>query len=171
MTSEEMALVGEIDRTEHIDLLYVQRGTDLVERPGEWSAPPWETTGDGEHSVAAKTAELEAYLDAGGIALGAFVGGRLVGLGVVVPHVRPTIAQLAFLHVTHASRGAGIGRRLTEEMAQIARDAGATAMVVSASPTGNTVRFYLRRGFAPMAEPLPELLEHEPEDVHMGMAL
>jgi hypothetical protein len=29
------------------------------------------------------------------------------------------------------------------------------------------VRFYLGRGYEPMAEPLPELLEREPGDVHM----
>jgi hypothetical protein len=33
------------------------------------------------------------------------------------------------------------------------------------------VRFYLRRGFEPMAEPLPELYEREPEDVHMRKRL
>lgn len=33
----ELSRVGEIDRTEHIDLLYEQRGTELVERPGNWS--------------------------------------------------------------------------------------------------------------------------------------
>jgi hypothetical protein len=40
-------------------------------------------------------------------------------------------------------------------------------MVVSATPSLNTVRFYRRRGFEPMAEPLPELYELEPADVQM----
>ena len=44
-------------------------------------------------------------------------------------------------------------------------------MVVTATPTGNTVRFYLGRGFQPMAEPFPELFELEPEDVHMRKVL
>ena len=44
-------------------------------------------------------------------------------------------------------------------------------MVVSATPSENTVRFYLRRGFAPMADPFPELFELEPEDVHMRKTL
>ena len=44
-------------------------------------------------------------------------------------------------------------------------------MVVTATPTENTVRFYLSRGFEPMAEPLPELFELEPEDVHMHKVL
>ena len=109
----ELSLVGEIDRTEHIDLLYEQRGTELVERPGDWSASAWDADGHGEHSVEAKRDELEDYVDAGGLAFGAFVDGRLVGIGVVVPHLRPAVAQLAFLHVTQTLRAAGIGSRLS----------------------------------------------------------
>jgi hypothetical protein len=44
-------------------------------------------------------------------------------------------------------------------------------MVVSATPSQNTVRFYLGRGFALMARPLPELLAREPEDVHLHKVL
>ena len=54
----ELSLVGEIDRTEHIDLLYEQRGTELVERPGDWSASAWDADGHGEHSIEAKRDEL-----------------------------------------------------------------------------------------------------------------
>jgi hypothetical protein len=44
-------------------------------------------------------------------------------------------------------------------------------MVVSATPSAHTVRFYQDRGFELMAQPLPELFEREPEDVHMRKAL
>jgi GNAT superfamily N-acetyltransferase len=111
------------------------------------------------------------YADDGGIARGAFSNGRLVGIGVVVPHIRPAIAQLAYLHVSHGYRFAGIGRRLSVDLELIARRAGDTEIVVSATPTENTVRFYLARGYRPMAQPLPELLELEPEDIHMGKAI
>jgi GNAT superfamily N-acetyltransferase len=167
----ELSRVGEIDRTEHIDLLYEQRGTELVERPGTWTASAWDVDGHGEHSVKAKRHELEHYVDAGGIGFGAFVDGRLVGLGVVVPHLRPAVAQLAFLHVTQTFRGSGIGGRLSSELERVARGAGDSAMVVSATPSANTVRFYQGRGFELMPEPLPELFEREPEDVHMRKVL
>lgn len=167
----ELSRVGEIDRTEQIDLLYEQRGTDLVDRPGSWSAPAWDREGDGEHSVDAKRRELEGYADAGGIALGAFDGEQLVGIGVVVPHLRPGVAQLAFLHVTRSHRATGIGSLLTAAMEDLARRDGDTAMVVSATSSANTVRFYRGRGFDLMAEPLAELFEREPEDVHLRKAL
>ena len=156
---------------ERIDVLYDQHGTQLVARHGDWSASAWDPDGHGEHSVEAQVHALEHYVDAGGIALGAFASGRLVGIGVVVPHLRPGIAQLAFLHVSAPLRATGIGSRLSEQLEQIARTAGDSDMVVSATPSENTVRFYLGRGFQPMAEPLAELFELEPEDVHMRKVL
>jgi GNAT superfamily N-acetyltransferase len=171
LARSEMSRVAEIDRSERIDTLVEQHGERLVERRGEWDAPAWDPRGSGEHSVEAKVRELEGYLDLGGSALAALVGDQLVGLGVVVPQRHPGVAQLAFLHVSAASRGNGIGRQLAEALEHRARDSGAQRMVVSATPTGNTVRFYLRRGFRPMAAPLPELIEVEPEDIHMSMTL
>jgi ribosomal protein S18 acetylase RimI-like enzyme len=163
----DLARVGDIDRTEQIDLLYVQHDTELEAVSGDFSARAWFTDRDGEHSVGAQRRTCEHYLDAGGTALGAFDGERLVGIGIVVPHVRPGIAQLAYLHVSDGYRGRGIGVRLNDDLEHIAREAGATGLVVSATPSENTVRFYLGRGFEPDAEPLPELLELEPEDVHL----
>jgi GNAT superfamily N-acetyltransferase len=168
---QELSRVGEIDRTERIDTLLVQRGVELEAVTGDFSAAPWRTEGDGGHSVAHQVAECERYLDAGGIAIGALAGDRLVGIGVVVPHVRSGVAQLAFMHVSDGHRGRGIGVQLADELERIAREAGDTTMVVSATPSANTVRFYRGRGFEPTATPLPELLELEPDDVHMDKRL
>jgi ribosomal protein S18 acetylase RimI-like enzyme len=163
----ELARVGEIDRTERIDRLYVQRGTELEAIDGDFSARSWQLEGHGEHSVAHQVEECERWAAAGGIALGAFDESRLVGMGIVVPEVRPGVAQLAFLHVSDGFRDRGVGRRLNDELDAIARSGGATRIVVSATPSANTVDFYRRRGYAPTASPLPELLAREPEDVHL----
>lgn len=167
----ELSRVVEIDRTERIDVLYDQHGSQLVARHGNWSASAWDPEGRGEHSVEAQVNALEHYVDNGGIALGAFASGQLVGIGVVVPHLRPGIAQLAFLHVSAPSRATGIGSCLSDQLEQIARTAGDSDMVVSATPSENTVRFYLGRGFQPVAEPLADLLALEPDDVHMRKVL
>jgi ribosomal protein S18 acetylase RimI-like enzyme len=163
--------VAEIDRREHIDVLYDQHGTRLVPRHGDWDAAAWDPDGVGDHSVSAQRRALEHAVDAGGSAFGAFAGAPLVGIGVVVPHLRPGIAQLAFLHVSARWRASGIGCRLSEQLDHVARTAGDVEMVVSATPSGNTVRFYRGRGFRPMAEPLAELFDAEPDDVHMHKAL
>jgi len=167
----ELSRIAEIDRTERIEVIYEQHGTELVERRGNWNSPAWDPVGNGDHSVEVHRRALERYVDAGGIAIGAFSEGRLVGIGVVVLHLHPEIAQLAFLHVSEGFRAAGIGTHLSDELDAIARDGGDSEMVVSATPSENTVRFYMHRGYELMARALPELYELEPEDVHMRKAL
>jgi GNAT superfamily N-acetyltransferase len=167
----DLARIGDIDRAERIETIFIQHGTKLESRSGDWSARSWLVEGEGEHTVAAQRKECELYLDAGGTALGAFDGERLVGVGLVTPHVRPGIAQLAYLYVSNGYRGRGVGVRLNDDLEDIARVAGDVEIVVSATPSENTVRFYLARGYEPDAEPLPELVEREPEDVHMRKRL
>jgi GNAT superfamily N-acetyltransferase len=171
LEQNELSRLGEIDRTERIDVLFDQHGTQLVARHGEWSAPAWDVDGHGEHSVEAKIREARHHLISGGVARGAFAEGAMVGVGIVVPHLQPGIAQLAFLHVSAGWRTRGIGRRLCEDLEQIARSAGDADMVVSATPSENTVRFYLGCGFEPTAQPVAELFDLEPEDVHLRKRL
>lgn len=163
----ELVRVGEIDRTERIDVVYVQRGTQLERIEGAFDASPWAVEGRGEHSIAHQRENLRRLAARGATSLGAFDGARLVGIGVLLPHLRPGVAQLAFLHVGRSFRDRGVGGRLVAELERIARQAGDERMVVSATPSEHTVRFYRGRGFRLMAQPLPELLALEPEDVHL----
>jgi GNAT superfamily N-acetyltransferase len=171
LACDELSRVGEIDRTERIDVLFEQHGAELVPRRGTWNAAAWDPDGHGEHSVDAQHQALVRYVDAGGVVRGAFSHGRLVGIGVVVPHIRPAMAQLAFLHVSQEFRATGIGSRLCVDLEEIALRAGDTDIVVTATPSENTVHFYLGRGYRPMKQPVPELFELEPEDIHMSKAI
>jgi GNAT superfamily N-acetyltransferase len=171
LEAHELARVAEIDRTERIDAIYVQHGSQLELVEGDRSSPPWDSEGHGEHSVAVVRSALEDWVRRGATALGAFDQDRLVGMGVLLPHLRPRVAQLAFLYVSDGYRGRGIGGRLARDLENIARTSGDTAIVVSATPSVSTVRFYRGRGFELMAEPLLELYELEPEDIHMQKRL
>ncbi|WP_157913112.1 GNAT family N-acetyltransferase [Candidatus Promineifilum breve] len=171
MGPAELSRLGEIDRTERITSIYVQHGVDLEEQPHNFDVPPWLPTGDGFHSIPHQIGFCEEHIARGALLFGAFDGERLVGMGLMTPQVRPGIAQLAHLHVSDRYRGRGVGRRLVEKMAEAAREMGDLEMVVSSSPSANTVRFYMGCGFAPMAEPLAELFEKEPEDVHLSKRL
>jgi GNAT superfamily N-acetyltransferase len=171
MEPAELNRLGEIDRTERIESIYIQRGAELEESAQTFDVPPWSPTGSHAHSVPDQIGFLEHHASRGASIFGAFDGERLVGIGLVTPHIRPGVAQLAYLHVGNGYRGRGIGRRLAEEMENVARRLGDWEIVVSATPTVNTVRFYMSCGFAPMAEPLPELFEQEPEDVHLSKRL
>ncbi len=167
LVAADLDRLGEIDRTERVETRFVQHGVRLEPQTGDWSAPPWSSEGDGEHSVAYQRAECERYLAAGGIGVCAYEGERLVGIGLVKPGLRPGIAQLAYLYVNQSHRGRGIGVQLAAELERLAREHGDEVMVVSSTQSGNTVRFYRGRGFEPMAQPLPELYELEPDDIHM----
>jgi len=168
---DELSRIAEIDRQERIESLYEQHGVQLVERHGTWDAPAWDADGDGEHSVAAKVREAERHVEAGGVAVGAFANDRLAGIGIVLPHLRAQIAQLAFLHVSAPFRDGGIGSRLSDLLDQIARERGATEIVVSATPSAHTVRFYLANGYQPAEQPMAELVQLEPDDIHLRKSL
>jgi hypothetical protein len=53
----------------------------------------------------------------------------------------------------------------------IAREGGAHTLYVSATPSQSAVGCYRSRGFVPTPDPIPELLDLEPEDVHMALDL
>ena len=78
-SSAELARAGEIDRTERIDTLYVQRGVELEPVAGDFSASAWHAEGGGEHSVAHQVEACARWEAAGGTAIGAFAGDRLSG--------------------------------------------------------------------------------------------
>lgn len=171
MQPAELVRLGEIDRTERIETIYIQRRQTLEESQQFFDVPPWSPNGDHAHSVPNQIGFLRWHVSRGAYIFGAFDGERLAGIGLVTPHIRPSIAQLTFLHVSDGYRGQGIGRRLVVELERLARAAGDTEMVVSATPSVNTVNFYMGCGYEPMAEPLPELYEEEPEDVHLSKRL
>ena len=96
--------------------------------------------------------------------------GELVGI-VVLDNQRigkhKDQLQLKFLHVSRSHRQKGLGTRLFELARATARRTGAKRLYISATPSENTVNFYLRLGCAVAEEPDPELFELEPEDIHL----
>ena len=81
------------------------------------------------------------------------------------------VAYLATLYVTDAARGSGVGSALVKAVLQTAREQGATDLYVSATPTRETVDFYLAQGFVRLATPNPRLIELEPDDIHLQRKL
>lgn len=108
--------------------------------------------------------------DRGGTFVGMFDAEALIGMSVLesarVGRGRDQM-QLSYLYVSRTYRGRGVGKRLFEEAASFAREAGASALYVSAAPTENTVDFYLNRGCVLAPEPDPALLAAEPDDIHL----
>jgi predicted N-acetyltransferase YhbS len=162
---EEIGRLWTIDRRELVERIYEVQEGGLVLQPGLFDIPGWPT---GEP---AKTMPLlEASFDRGGVFLGVFEGSRLVGAAVIdTRRLGPAadLVQLSFLHVGRDHRRMGLGTQLYEAAHAVAAQLGAAGLYVSATPSENTVDFYRRRGCRVTADPDPELLALEPEDVHL----
>ncbi|MEA3056945.1 MAG: hypothetical protein QOD30_2377 [Actinomycetota bacterium] len=162
-------LLGAIDRTEHVDVQYAVVDGALVEVPVFMEEiPPWDPVGDGPHTVSSHVRFATSVVDEhGGIVLGAYVDGAVVGEAIVAPSYEPPLAWFASLHVSRAHRRHGVAAALWDECVRLARESGATQLYVSATETGSAVGFYLSRGCR-LADPVhPRLFEDEPEDIHL----
>lgn len=165
----DVRLMHEIDRSEQLEIEYRVDGGKLVSYESEMMVPAWDRVGSGDHSVNHLIAFCEPYLNGGAQLLGAFEDGAVVGMAVVEPRLRPYLGWLALLHVSHGQRRSGVGQALWDESLAVAGDSGATAIYVSATPTGSAVGFYLKQGcrLAGRDEIVQELFVLEPDDVHL----
>jgi ribosomal protein S18 acetylase RimI-like enzyme len=167
---QEIGRIREIDRSERVTVGYRVVQGELEASAVHWDVPSFRTEGSGEHTISAQVRFCEKHLEAGALALGAFRAGILAGIGLMTPGIRPGVAQLAYLHVSREHRRAGIATRLVAELIRFAAQAGARQVYVSSVPSESAVGFYRSCGFR-LATPLPELLEQEPEDIHMILDL
>jgi GNAT superfamily N-acetyltransferase len=143
----DVARIWEIDRRETHDETYVLRDGALELVPNRFEIPGWDPAMI-EHDA--------PRLEAADARLGAFDGGRLVGVAVLEGE------RLYSLYVDAAYRGRGIGTLLFEEAA-----ARVPRLLVSSIPTRNTVDFYLARGCRLDPAPPPEQVAAEPDDIQL----
>ncbi|RQT15357.1 N-acetyltransferase [Burkholderia contaminans] len=165
LTRDDVPLVWTIDRREIIEHLYVLRDGALHLVPDFYDVAGW-PDGEADHY----TPILLDCHDRGGWCVGTFDGARLVAAVFVDsqplgPH--GDMLQLKFLHVSHDWRGCGLGEQLYRAAREQARAMGAARLYVSATPSQNTIDFYLRLGFTVSASPDPALYALEPEDIHL----
>lgn len=163
----DIDLIGEIDRSEYMDIEYSMAGGRLVSRPVEFDIPTWHLQGTGDFSVAGVIEEWRPVVAAGAVLMGAFERDELLGLVIVERSLEPGLAWLAFLHVSRQHRRRGVATALWSAAEAVAAEADAESMYVSAAPSGSAVGFYLSRGCRLADPPHPELLAKEPEDIHL----
>jgi GNAT superfamily N-acetyltransferase len=125
---------GDGDRWRRIRLLALREapyafGTTYAEA-GQWSAARWE----------AQLVELATFV--------AVVDGRDVGVVRGAPHLRSDHRELISMWVAPIARRQGIGAQLIDSLAEWARAAGATALVLDVI-AGNApaIALYERTGF------------------------
>lgn len=162
---EEIEQIWNIDRSEVIDNIYRFENGALALRRQHYDVPGW-PPGEAEKYTPIR---LDCF-DRGGWFYGAFDRAELIGAVVLESKrigKRKDQLQLKFLHVSSSYRNKGLGTRLFELAKAAAREIGAKRLYISATPSENTVNFYLRLGCAVAREPDPELVDLEPEDIHL----
>ena len=165
----EIEDVRSIDRSEVVEKTYRLEGGELALHPQFFDVKGW-PPGEPEGNIAL----LFDCFDRGGTGWGAFDGDRLVGACVLesrfIGRAQDQL-QLKFLHVSRQHRRAGLGRALFDRAAARARELGARRLYVSATPSENTIDFYLRRGCRVADEVDAKLFALEPEDIHLELDL
>ena len=165
LARQEIKQIWSIDRREVIDNVYYLRGGKLLLQPEHYDMQGW-PPGEPEKY----TPLLYDCFDRGGTFYGAFEDTQLVGVAVLESRFigeHKDQLQLTFLHVSQEHRKMGLGRVLFERAAEKARAMNASRLYISATPSENTVNFYLRQGCVLARQIDPELFELEPEDIHL----
>ena len=169
LTRDEIPDIWKIDRSEVIDNIYYLRNGQLVLEPEHYDMRGWPP---GEIEKA--TSFLLDCFDHGGHFWGAFDGEQMVGVAVLesrfIGSAKDTL-QMKFLHISRAFRQQGLGKKLFWLTVRKARALGARKLYVSATPSENTVNFYMHMGCVPATEIDQELFELEPEDIHLEYVL
>jgi predicted N-acetyltransferase YhbS len=169
LSRDEIGKLWEIDRSETIEAVYGLVDGSLVLTREHHDVKGW-PPGEAEKY----TPILEDCHDRAGWFHGLFDGQKPIGAAVLesrfIGRSRDQL-QLKFLHVGSQHRGKGFGSRLFGLAASEARKRGARSLYVSATPSEHTIDFYLRLGCTIASEPDPELLELEPEDIHLAYDL
>ena len=75
--------------------------------------------------------------------------------------------QLKFLHVSRDYRKRGIASTLFKLAVEKAKAQGAKKLYLSATPSENTINYYMQPGCFLANEIDPELFALEPEDIHL----
>lgn len=165
----EAELLRQIDRSELVEEVYSLRDGQLSLRPERWDMkgfPPGELDAlvVRQHHIAAD----------GGVLLGAFEGGQIVGFASVERKLRGRArdrVKMDVLFVSAPFRGRGVARELVSRAMEVARGMGGGFLYVSATPSRHTVDFYLCCGARLVEELDPELFRMEPEDIHLEIPL
>ncbi len=162
---DEIPLIWQIDRREIIQNIYYLNNGQLVLKSDYFDMQGWPP---GEADLYTPLL-LDCY-DRGGTFWGAFENNQLIGAAVLeskfIGSHHDTL-QLKFLHVSRDYRKQGLGKQLFDLAVEKAKALGARNLYISATPSENTIKYYIHLGCMLATEIDPELFVLEPEDIHL----
>lgn len=165
----ELNRISEINRSEEIFELYRFSDHQLKLVPHRESVAGFE-----ENELEAIISRQRKLLETSGKVFGAFDDEKLIAVASVENKKRGLLqhyCKMDILYVSNNYQGKGIASQMVDACKLVAKNFGADRLYISATPTKNTVDFYLKRGAVPVTELDQELFAEEPEDIHLEMKL
>ena len=165
----EIEQVKNIDRSEIVDKIYYLEAGQLKLKNEFYNIRSWQVS-DLEKNIE----HLYKIYDKGGYLVGCFDSNKLVGVAALdsefIGNNRDYL-QLYFLHVDSKYRRTRIGSKLLKKVANHAKKLMAKKLYISATPSQNTIDFYINIGCQLVSELNPDLYQLEPNDIHLELSL
>lgn len=165
----EIEQVKNIDRSEIVNKIYYFDGGQLKLKNEFYEIKSWEFS-----ELERNIEHLYKIYDNCGYLVGCFDGNKLVGVGALDSEFigkNRDYLQLYFLHVDSKYRRTGIGKKLLKKVANHAKKLTAKKLYISATPSQNTIDFYINIGCQLVSELNPDLYQLEPKDIHLELSL
>ena len=161
--------IGNIDRSEIINQIYYHKNENLVLKKKYYNILGWDPK-----EIERNIKNLYDLYDRGGSFLGLFQEKRIVGvIALECKFIGTNMDQLqvVFLHIDKNFRKQGYGKILMNQAKVRAKELGAKKLYISATPSKNTVDFYMHLGCKLASEINVDLFQLEPYDIHLEMIL
>ena len=169
LEENEFILLGEIDRSEIVEEIYYFRNGELELANEYYDVKGWDLK-----ELRGFIARLQDIYNRKGTIYGAFDNGKIVGLAALESKlIGKNKDQIKFdmLYISSSHRKRGISKKLISLLIEKAKELGAKKLYISATPSKNTVDFYLAIGAKVTGEIDDELYGLEPYDIHMELEL
>ncbi len=166
---DELERVREINRSDFSNRTYFFKEGTLVLEELSFLHP-----GFNSRALKKIVIELSRGFKNGDIFIGAFDGTILIGISGLENKFRGKdndLINFGPMWVSKAYRQLGFGKHLFEMVKDKAKDMGAKMLYISATPSKNTIDFYLSIGCRLTSDIDEELYKKEPYDIHMEYEL
>jgi N-acetylglutamate synthase-like GNAT family acetyltransferase len=118
--------------------------------------------------------DLENCVKLGGIVVGAFLEGDLIGFANVEGELfgsKKEYRELTYIHVSNEYRNGGIGKKLFQLCCEKAKEMGTKKLYIAAHPSEETQHFYRKLGCTYAAELNQAIFNKEPLDIQLEFVL
>jgi len=167
LEKHEVERMREIDRSEEIFGIYQFRNNQLNLVSHRESVLGFE-----HNELKAIINRQIKLIENSGQVFSAFYAEKMIAIASVENKKRGLLlnyCKMDILYVSKRYQGKGVASQLVDACKQAAKNFGADKLYISATPTKNTVDFYLKRGALPVKELDQELFAQEPEDIHLEL--